>query len=72
MNWNEVEKLFKKAENLIDFPGEYFPALQEAKTAKGQWRKEHPEEAAKADEEHKAIIEAERRRKENTPFSPWM
>jgi hypothetical protein len=50
----KVEKLFQKAESLIDYLGEYYNALRNAEKALENWKKEYPEQAKK--EKYRSLI----------------
>ncbi|OGO04010.1 MAG: hypothetical protein A2Y91_03550 [Chloroflexi bacterium RBG_13_54_8] len=64
MDRKEVNKLYQRARNLVDSPGEYYPALAKAEAALSAWRLANPEKAAEEDAERaawKAKEEARRR-----------
>lgn len=55
---NKVSALFAKAERLIDYPGEYFPARNAARKALIEWQANYPE-AAKEEKRSKLLAQAE-------------
>src|SRR3990170_1881114 len=60
----DVSQLFAAAERLQDDPGEYFPALGQAKAALAAWRAQYPAEAEAERQEHQADRQAETERRE--------
>lgn len=59
----KVDRMFEAAEDLRDYPGDYFPAVARAEKALKDWQAAYPEAAAKIIAEQKAWREAEVARK---------
>lgn len=61
---HRIDLMFDRAEDLRDYPGDYFPAKIKAKKALAAWREKYPEAAAEEAAEHAAREAAEKARKD--------
>ena len=61
---DRISSMFDRAEDLRDYPGDYFPARIKAKKALAAWREKYPEAAAAEAAEHAALRAADEARRE--------